>query len=129
MKNNVHAGTSHFVNYREVGLSSEVNNREGTLKCVLYREVFSYCVLYSESPLSEVLLYKQLTSPPARLVKGLIAGALGMGGNGGGMMPGRPIPVRSGRPGGLTPARGGVGNPERERGENGAVNYSHHGCI
>ena len=28
----------------------------GTLKCVLYREVFFYCVLYSECPLSEVLL-------------------------------------------------------------------------
>ena len=29
----------------------------GTLKCVLYRKVFFYCVLRSECPLSEVPLY------------------------------------------------------------------------
>ena len=40
----LYVGTSHFVLYREVVLSSEVKmywyNREGTSKCVLYREVF-----------------------------------------------------------------------------------------
>ena len=45
------------------------------------------------------------------LIKGLIAGTVGMGGKGGGINPGRPIPARSGRPGGLNPARGGVGKP------------------
>ena len=37
-----------------------------------------------------------------------------MGGNGGGMIPGRPIPARSGSPGGRSPTRGGVGNPETQ---------------
>ena len=41
---------------------SSSNNREGTSKCVLYREVFPYCVLYSECPVTEVLLHTELDS-------------------------------------------------------------------
>ena len=51
-------GTRHF--HREVVLSLEViigMGNFGTLKCVLYREVFFYCVVYSECPLWEVPLY------------------------------------------------------------------------
>ena len=61
--NNGHVGTRHFVLYIEVVLSLEVMyyyNRKwnfGTLKCVLMERFFFYCVLYLESPLSEVPLY------------------------------------------------------------------------
>ena len=66
--NSGHVGTRNFVLYGEVVLSSEVKKvlystigkwNFGTLKCVLYREFFFYCVLYSECPLSEVPLYTQ----------------------------------------------------------------------
>ena len=48
-------------------------------------------------------------------MKGLIDEALGMGGKGGGKIPGSPMLAKSGSPGGLRPAKGGVGNPVRQR--------------
>ena len=56
--NNEHIGTSHFILYREVVLSLEAKmyqyNRKRDLNVCQF---FFYCVLYSEYPLSEVLLY------------------------------------------------------------------------
>ena len=71
-----------------------------------------------------VCLYWPLTKVPVRLAKGLIPGAVGMGGNGGGTIPGSPNPTRSGRPGGRSPARGGVGNPGMEWNQSIHVVYS-----
>ena len=44
-----HVGTSHFFLFRALRRLKD-NGTFGTLKCVLYREVFLFCVLYLECP-------------------------------------------------------------------------------
>ena len=107
------------------GGEGEGGGREGERKREREHEN-SLIVQVTQGPTqtNTVCLYWPLTKVPVRLAKGLIPGAVGMGGNGGGTIPGSPNPTRSGRPGGRSPARGGVGNPGMEWNQSIHVVYS-----